>query len=79
MNYALKVGLLEEQVAGVYEGDKDRPINYRNLMRTIATLYDVEPSVMVKFWPNVDMVFLKMGQKLVSSGVARQVGSIIIN
>lgn len=45
----------------VYEGDKDKTTNLRQLFLGVAKLYAVLPEDMIKFWPNVDMQATSMG------------------
>jgi hypothetical protein len=37
-----------------YEDEREDVINYRQLMSSIATMYNTTPERMVKFWPAVD-------------------------
>lgn len=37
-----------------YEGDRDTDVNFRQLFEHSAELYNVEPHIMAKFWPQVD-------------------------
>jgi hypothetical protein len=38
-------------------GDLVKEVDYRQLFSSVATAYGVEPEVMVKFWPNVNLQF----------------------
>ncbi len=52
----------------VLEGDEDPPYDLRQLFKSVALMYGVEPEEMVKYWSNVDMQFHAMGQQKVPEG-----------
>lgn len=39
----------------VLEGDPDVEPDFKQLFTSIATIYGVQPEMMIKFWSNVDM------------------------
>lgn len=39
----------------VYEGDLDPQFNYKQLFKSVALIYGVEPEKMQQYWSNVDI------------------------
>lgn len=78
MDYALTAGLAIEECKDVYEGEKSRKPNFRQIMRTVASIHGVPPEEMITQWFWVDHVLSMLKVPPILDAKARMGGQIII-
>jgi len=72
LTYALNVGQVREENEVRYEKDQTPETNWRQAFKTTAMLYNVEPDIMVKFWPIVDAALQYLELKSIEGTELRQ-------
>jgi hypothetical protein len=77
MFYALNAGAMMEAQPQVLNIDKDIPVYYKNMFKTTAIIYGVDPHDMVKHWDEVDRILLLEGCKIIENTLIRNGGLLI--
>lgn len=72
LNYALNLGQCLEDNTVKYESDLSATLLPEQMFKTIAMIYNVDPEVMKKFWPLVDMALVYLKLKPIRGAYHRQ-------
>lgn len=79
LTYALNVGQSNEEETKVYANQDIIAKNRRQAFATTAMIYGVDPDIMVKFWPIIDVTLAHLSLKPITTTDDRQSSTPVLN